>query len=152
MLGGAWKRDYQLHRTPDAFNMSELYGRVKEIAMRVSMIVAASCRARMSFYLSTPGIGPWGMLRNIFKTPPWGLSRLRVTDRGRFKKLSPIIKNHGLRGATQDISTKSVCPVGLTRSSEAILLNLECTGVELKTIEHVKADAVGLPVYPEEGE
>jgi hypothetical protein len=140
----------------DMFSMSELYGRVKEIAMRVSLTVAVSCESEVIL----PEHLDWAMryVKKHFQNITMRVKQVVSNSdyEAVCKEVLTIIQKTGVRGATtRDIYKKSALFRGVDKKSgEAILSTLECNfGVELKTIEHVGAGRRRVAwVYPEEGE
>jgi hypothetical protein len=138
----------------DAFNMSELYGRVKEIAMRVSMIVAASCESDVIL----PEHLDWAMryVKKHFQNTAMRVKQVVSNSdyEAVCKEVLTIIKKQGLRGATQrEIYKTSALFRGMDEKGKSGILSTLESNVG---IEKVRIKQPGSPrfawIYPEDGE
>ena len=140
----------------DAFNMSELYGRVKEIAMRVSMIVAASCESDVIL----PEHLDWAMryVKKHFQNTAMRVKQVVSNSdyEAVCKDVLEAIKKNGLQGlTTSEIHKKSSLFRGLDeRAKGCVLSTLECNeGIKLKHVQHTGGGRPRMAwVYPEDGE
>lgn len=140
----------------DVFNISELLGRVKEISMRVALIVAGSCRSDMIL----PEHLGWS-IRYVSKHFQNTTKRVRmVVSSSDFeavcKETLAIIQTTGAKGATQsEIYKKSALIRALgPKDVDAVMMILQETyGIEKLNVTHGKAGRPRLAwVYPADEE